>query len=308
MTVGVPRVFATVGRARREVDAQILGAVEPSVGLYLQLLGRELLGDVSDGSSFELGESLSVPSEIVVKVAGGTPGQVVPLSLDSYRLPAYLPAHHYTFDALAEAPEGATADDLLETAPAHLGPGVSVDTLEHAEGGASFSFSLEGDPETRGLTVDAAQSLTPAGSFGISGYVRLEAAEGQTLIAKEGAYAITVVAEGGEAYLEFAVWNGGVRKSVRSAQPLPVGAWQHFSGRLENGAIAPRGGGPGEGRRSGAGAGRDRYTSAHRIVVHRPFGRTGVLRFDTHAGGGVRGGWGLRGWWDAHGGHARRAG
>ncbi|MBN2264411.1 MAG: LamG domain-containing protein, partial [Candidatus Aminicenantes bacterium] len=228
LTVGIPQVFATVGRSRAVTELGIANAEEPSVGLFLRLLGRRLLGDVSDGSSSEVGADLSVPSQLALQVRGGTPGQVVHLTLDSYRQPDYLPVKHYTFDELTDG----LTPDLVGGAPAAVGEGVAVEYGDAAEGAGSVRVS-GGD----GITVSAANAFSPSGDFGISGYVRLEAEGSQTIVSRSGSYGIAAIDVGGQTHLEFTVMNDGTTRQVVSAEPLVPGSWTHFAARLQDGRL-----------------------------------------------------------------------
>lgn len=237
--IGVPYVFATVGRTRVGVDTGLGNALPATPGVFLELLGRMLLGDVSDGSGYELpgadgDTALSVSSEITVQAKGGDPGQRVNLTLDTYRNPAYLPVSHYTFDGTVADADLTTTEDLFGVAPARVGDGVTVDASNVAEGGASLHFTTVAGPPQGGVTVPADKAFTPSGSFGISGYLRLDSTADQTLVSKPGSYEVSVVDLAGEPRLEFSVVNGGVKKSVLSAEPLTTDTWYHFAGRLES--------------------------------------------------------------------------
>ena len=228
LTVGIPHVFATVGRSRGMIEPGIGSAEEPSLSLFLRLLGRRLLVDVGDGSSESVGPDLSVPSALTLQVKGGAPGQTVHLTLDSYRQPGYLPVSHYTFDGFT----GELAPDLLGGAPAVAGAATTIDNTEAVQGGASVR--LDGG---EGLTVAAAEAFAPSGDFGISGYVRLETAGSQTVLSRAGSYEIAVVDIGGQPYLEFTVVNAGETKRVVSKEPLVPHAWRHFAARLQEGRL-----------------------------------------------------------------------
>jgi hypothetical protein len=239
-TVGIPYVFATVGRERRERDAQVPGAEEPSFGLYLRLIGQRLLGDNrTQGEQFNIpdglgGTAFSVPSELSVRIAGGSPGEQVPLTIDSMRLPAYLAVNHYDFDDLQDAENGGRiAGDLFFRAPAQVGAGVELDATESAQGFGSLRFMSGGN----GVTVPSGQSFSPTGSFGISTFVRLDQAAAQTIVSKQGAYELRTVLVNGEPRVEFSVMNTGVRRSVVSSDALPIGEWSHVSVRLDNGYL-----------------------------------------------------------------------
>lgn len=237
-TVGIPYVFATVGRERIHKDVGIIGAERPSPGLFLRMLGQMLLGDKTQGERFDVpdgkgGVALSVPSQLSVLIGGGAPGQQVPLTIDSMRLPAYLAARHYTFDYLMDVAGDMAADDLFGGTPAQVGAGVEVDLADPAEGNGSLRFSAGGS----GVTVPAAAAFAPTGSFGISTYVRLDSASAQPIVSRAGAYEMRTVLVNGEPRVEFSVMNGGVRRTVVSSDALPVGEWRHVSARLDSGHL-----------------------------------------------------------------------
>jgi hypothetical protein len=238
-TVGIPYVFATVGRERRQADPKIPGAERPTLGLFLRmLLGQRLLGDKRQGERLDVpngtgGTALSVPSDLAVMVGGGSPGDQIPLTIDSMRLPAYLAVNHYDFDYLQDSEGGRAAADLFGRAPADVGAGVELDPGEAAQGYGSLRFASGGT----GVTVPSNLSLSPSGSFGISTYVRLDQVAAQTIVSKQGAYELRTVLVNGQPRVEFSVMNEGARRSVVSSDALPVGEWRHVSVRLDNGYL-----------------------------------------------------------------------
>ena len=101
-----------------------------------------------------------------------------------------------------------------------------------AGAGIAILLELEDGAADAGLTVSSGAAFAPSGDFGISGDVWLDSQGAQSIVSRQGAYAVSVVSRVDGPYLEFTVTNNGTERRVRSATPLPLAEWSHFAARL----------------------------------------------------------------------------